>query len=372
MSTYYNPVRVTLAPGCAGALPERLGKLAVEDSRVLLVVRDAALLDMPALAGLADRWDVHSLVYAESLPTLSQLLALHNQLQPFAPRAIVGVGGGSVLDVAKSLASLLHQPLGGLDALRAILHSREFPAGAIPWIGLPTTAGTGSEVTCWATLWDPDQGAKWSLENPRNYAYAALVDAELLAGIPLGLATTTGLDAAAHAIESYWARAANPISSALALRALSLLFPSLERLPDKPAAVHPALAEGSLLAGLAFSNTRTTGCHSISYPLTMRHGLPHGAAVAMLLGPVLALNYPATMGREALLDALGVSSPQELTARVRQILRGAGLPDTLSGWGVPAAALPDLAQAGITPGRADNNPVELNPARVLALLQETF
>ena len=219
---------------------------------------------------------------------------------------MVGVGGGTILDVAKSLCCLYGRDLQDVDDLRAqIAAGSLYPSAR--WIGVPTTAGTGSEVTCWATIWDPEKDTKRSLESKANYAWAALVDPELAEGMPVRLAVSSALDAVAHAVESYWARHTNTVSRALALEAIRTIMGSIDDLFSGAPAAHDAMARGSMLAGLAFSNTKTTACHSISYPLTMHYHIPHGAAVAMLLAPVLACNAPAVQDLDALLGALGVA-----------------------------------------------------------------
>ena len=132
------------------------------------------------------------------------------------------------------------------------------------------------------------------------------------------------------------------------------------------------MARGSLLAGLAFSNTKTTACHSISYPLTMRYHIPHGTAVALLLAPVLELNAPAVPGLDRLFHALGVEDAAGLHARVRDLLVRSGQPATLRGWGVRQEDLPRLAALGMTKGRADNNPVALDSGTIETLLRSMY
>ena len=234
------------------------------------------------------------------------------------------------------------------------------------------TVGTGSEVTCWATIWDPEQDTKRSLENHDNYAAAALVDPELAAGMPVRLAVSSALDAVAHAVESYWARHTNAVSRALALEAIRTVMGSIDQLFTGAPAAHDAMARGSMLAGLAFSNTKTTACHSISYPLTMHYGIPHGAAVAMLLAPVLACNAPAVQDLDALLGALGVADAAGLQRRIAGLLVRSAQPASLEGWGVARSDLAHLAGLGITKGRADNNPVELTPALIEEMLESIY
>ena len=127
-----------------------------------------------------------------------------------------------------------------------------------------------------------------------------------------------------------------------------------------------------MLAGLAFSNTKTTACHSISYPLTMHGGIPHGTAVSLLLAPVAEINEEAVEQKERLYKALGVSNVKELDARVKDILTRGGFPVTLSQWNIKREELRRLAELGITKGRADNNPVDLDPEKIQAILEKIY
>lgn len=240
------------------------------------------------------------------------------------------------------------------------------------WIGVPTTAGTGSEVTCWATIWDPSKDAKRSLESHQNYAFAAVADPDLIRQMPLSLAVSSALDAVAHAVESCWARNTNPVSWALALSAVRTIMSRMDSLLAGDRAACDSMSRGSLLAGLAFSNTKTTACHSISYPLTMHYGIPHGTAVSLLLAPVFRLNRENTERAEEILSALGVKDETELEERIHAILRAASIPDSLEGWKVERKDLKTLAALGLTKGRADNNPVELTPECIEKILEDIY
>lgn len=373
MNRYHNPVRTVEGPGCLAALSQVLEDMNLDRKDVLLLVWNESVLDLPVMAQLRKEnsgFTVRSLVFKASNPTVEQLFEVYETTRDFSPAAVVAVGGGSTMDVAKSLCCLYGKELADTDALRQLIEAKAFAPQA-RWIGVPTTAGTGSEVTCWATIWDPQRKAKRSIECQENYAWAALVDPELAVGMPMTLAVSSALDAVAHAVESYWARGTNAVSRALALEAIRTIMGNLDDLLAGKDEAHDAMARGSMLAGMAFSNTRTTACHSISYPLTMYCGIPHGAAVSMLLAPVLRLNTPAITGIGPLLDALGVGSAEELERRIREILRRSGQPATLREWGVKMEDLPGLARLGVTKGRADNNPMPIDPETILTILEES-
>ena len=135
---------------------------------------------------------------------------------------------------------------------------------------------------------------------------------------------------------------------------------------------HDAMAQGSMLAGLAFSNTRTTACHSISYPLTMKYHIPHGVAVSMLLAPVMRLNQPYIKNRKELFGAFGVENVSELSEKVTAILEKSGSPAKLSQWGANESDFEELVAHSMTKGRADNNPAELTAVNVEQILRSVF
>ena len=373
LNRYYNPVQSFEGPGCTAELTTLLQKMELKEGRLLLLVWSEEVLKLPAFAGLADNgFTVCSMVFQASNPTVSQLFETYQATREFRPEVVVAVGGGSILDVGKSLCCLYGKDLPDEDSLRQLIAEKNYGRPAARWIGIPTTAGTGSETTCWATIWDPERDAKRSVECHENYAWAALVDPELAVGMPTALAVSSALDAVAHAVESYWARGTNAVSRGLALEAIRTIMGHMDGLLAGTMEAHDAMARGSMLAGLAFSNTKTTACHSISYPLTMHCGIPHGAAVSMLLGPVFRLNAPALDRPAPLLEALGVSGADELEGRIRNILYRSGQPATLQEWGAQREDLPHLAQLGLTKGRADNNPVPIDPATILSILEHIY
>lgn len=373
MNRYYNPVQTIEGAGCTAELTGLLESMELARRNVLLLVWSEAVLDLPAFASLSNAgFTIRGQAFRASNPTVEQLFEAYQATKDFAPEAVVAVGGGSIMDVGKSLCCLYGKELSDADALRRLIEEKNYGRPSTRWIGVPTTVGTGSEVTCWATIWDPEKDAKRSMECRENYAFAALVDPELAAGMPLPLAVSSALDAAAHAIESYWAKGSNAVSRGLALEAIRTIMGGMDGLLAGTMEAHDAMARGSMMAGLAFSNTKTTACHSISYPLTMHCGIPHGAAVSMLLGPVFQLNAPAIAQPGPLLEALGVSSPEALEKKIQGILNRSGQPATLSAWGVEREDLPRLAQLGITKGRADNNPVAIDVETILSILEQIY
>ncbi|MDP3162634.1 MAG: iron-containing alcohol dehydrogenase PsrA [Reyranella sp.] len=268
--------------------------------------------------------------------------------------AIVALGGGSVMDAAKVLAAAS----GDFDRVRRHLETGPLETkgggeqlGRTPIIAVPTTAGTGSEVTSWATVWDTGAMKKYSLARDTLYPEIALVDPLLTVGLPRAITISTGLDALSHALESIWNVNANPVSGALAEVAAREVLEALPLLADdlNSETLRTRLARASLFAGLAFSNTRTALAHALSYHLTLHHGVPHGIACSFSLPMVMR----AVAGCDPVCDAAlkRIFGPDLLAgaARLETFLKKLGISPDATDHGIAArdwAALVDGALAG--------------------------
>ncbi|MDO5352632.1 MAG: phosphonoacetaldehyde reductase [Succinatimonas sp.] len=372
MNNYYNPVHCIEGFNC---IDELLGLIKGTNAQnILTLVWSDSVLQLDIFNQILREKGVNlkALTLTFSNPTIDDLFDTYLKTKNFNADLIIGVGGGSILDVTKSLCTLKGLEIKNVDELRDIIINKSFANSKTPWIGIPTTAGTGSEVTCWATIWDPNQEAKRSVESKDNYAKFALVDPSLTKNIPVSLGVSSALDALAHAIEAYWAKATNVVSRAHAIAAIKIIKNNLNDLLDGKNTAHEAMAKGSMLAGLAFSNTKTTACHSISYPLTMHYNIPHGVAVSMLLGEVFKLNFNYIDDSKNLLDALGVNSPDELKEFIKDIMTKANIKNKLSLWGAKETDIEKLVPLCITKGRADNNPCELTNENLKEILKAIF
>ncbi len=372
MNSYYNPVRILNGAGAISEIPSLLEKIVPEKGRILLLAWHESVAELETFTELHKNYALHTICCNFSNPTVEQLFALYCETKDFCPEAVIAIGGGSIMDVGKSLCCCYGKEISSSDEMRQMIADKNYGKISAKWIGVPTTSGTGSEVTCWATIWDPTQNVKRSVESCENYAYAAVVDPDLTKGMPVSLAVSSALDAVAHAIEAYWANGTNIVSRVLALGAVRTIMTHIDGLLYGEENAHKYMAQGSMIAGLAFSNTRTTACHSISYPLTMHYNIPHGTAVAMLLAPVMELNIPNMQNLDDLLDALGVSDCKALSDRINSILKLAGIPSALKDWGVEEKDIPMLAAQGMTPGRADNNPVSLTQEMIKDILYSIY
>nr|WP_272890436.1 phosphonoacetaldehyde reductase [Stutzerimonas stutzeri] len=225
-------------------------------------------------------------------PELDDLEKVTSYYRAQGIQGILAIGGGSVLDAAKvlsvSLPSDLPSPL--IQVLRE--KQPHLWNKKVPLIAVPTTSGTGAEVTPFATVWDRTQHKKHSIVGEMVIPDRAILDPELTLSLPEIETLYTGLDAISHAIESIWNINSNPISRGLALQALELAVNSLPHVLENPLDLKARgnMQVASLLAGLAISQTRTAIAHSMSYPLTIHYGVPHGLACSFTL-PALIDHY---------------------------------------------------------------------------------
>jgi phosphonate metabolism-associated iron-containing alcohol dehydrogenase len=176
----------------------------------------------------------------------------------------------------------------------------------VPVVAVPTTAGTGSEVTPWAAMWDMGNQNKYSVQGHSLWPEAAIIDPHLAASCPVEVTRNCGLDALSHALEAIWNRNHNPVSDALAVSAARGILEGLPRVlaaagPEAEQEARTTLSLSALKAGLAFSNTETALCHAISYDLTMKGQVKHGLACSFSLPRVLSLAYGHDAGRDALI-----------------------------------------------------------------------
>lgn len=297
MWVYSNPVRIEFGAGAAARIGDRIA-----GRRWALITYDlpqfralgssiASKAGPPAVA-------ITNIVTNPDVKDLAQSCRHYGDASE-KPEVIVALGGGSIIDAAKVLAAAQGEFPRILATLRkgASLEAMAFT----PIIAVPSTAGTGSEVTSWATVWDQDAGKKYSLAHPALHPEVAILDPMITLGAPRALTLATGLDALSHALESIWNVNANPVSANFAVAAAREIIEVLPRLADDLTNVdlRARQALAALMAGLAFSNTKTALAHNISYDITLRAGTVHGIACSFSLPAVMRWS----VGRDADCDA---------------------------------------------------------------------
>jgi alcohol dehydrogenase len=285
MWAYSNPVRIEFGAAVAERLPALIGK-----RRWALVTYDLPVFHALAAAIAAEA--SAPVVTIDNIVTNPDVRDLARSCALFAaatakPEVIVALGGGSIIDAAKVVAAAQ----GDFSRVLASLKGGAALDGATftPIIAVPSTAGTGSEVTSWATVWDEESGNKYSLANRALYPEVALIDPAITVGAPRGLTLATGLDALSHALESIWNVNANPVSANFAVAAAREILDVLPRLVGDLGnlELRRRQAQAAVMAGLAFSNTKTALAHNISYDITLRAGTIHGIACSFSLPTVM-------------------------------------------------------------------------------------
>ncbi|KAB1083513.1 iron-containing alcohol dehydrogenase [Neorhizobium galegae] len=353
-------------------------------ARKVLLVTDAGLLKAGMIAPIAASLEaagfsvaIFDKVVAD--PPESVLYGCVEEARKVAAGIVIGVGGGSSLDIAKLAAVLLSsaQSLADMYGIGKVRGAR------LPLVLVPTTAGTGSEVTNISII-TTGETTKMGVVSPQLYADFVLLDAELTVGLPPVHTAATGIDAMVHAIEAYTSKhKKNPLSDALAREALRLLGNNLIAACQEPTNrdARESMLLGATLAGQAFSNSPVAAVHALAYPLGGHYHIPHGLSNALMLGPVLRYNAQAAAPLYAeLADVLGVKGGGDTKARSEQfvahmqvLMDESGAPRRLRDVGVTDNSLAMLAADTMKQTRLlVNNPVEVREEDALALYREAF
>lgn len=374
---------------CELGASKRLAELCRERGarRVLLVtdpgISRLGLLDevLPGFAGKGMSLEVFDRVVAD--PPEAILLEAVAQAQALGAELIVGFGGGSSMDVAKLVALLAHpdcqQPLAELYGVGNARGPR------LPLILVPTTAGTGSEVTQVAII-TTGATSKQGVVSPLLLPDLALLDAELTLGLPPAVSAATGIDAMVHAIEAYTSKLKkNPLSDLLAREALRLLAANLDEVVHNGGnrTARQAMLLGSCLAGQAFANAPVAAVHALAYPLGGHLHIPHGLSNALVLPHVLGFNAsvaaplyaelaPLVLG-DRLRPGSALQQTEQFIGALADFSERSGLPTRLRDAGVPQALLPTLASDAMLQQRLlVNNPQEMTAAHALAIYQVAY
>ncbi|HQL87486.1 MAG TPA: iron-containing alcohol dehydrogenase [Lentisphaeria bacterium] len=266
-----------------------------------------------------------------TLETVEELRAAAHQCQA---NVFLALGGGSVIDASKTAAFLMPSQA---SIRESFLGQAALPSRGLPLVALPTTAGTGAEITKNAVLTDVAGDFKGSIKSPGMVLTAALVDPDFTLSLPPSITADTGMDALTQAIESYVSSGANAMTQALAAEAVALLLRYLPQAWQHGEDVHARskTAEGSMLSALAFSQSGLGAVHGLAHPIGHRFNIPHGRTCAILLAPVMAWNLPAVEADfNRLAAAAGLADARELLKAVRALCETMTIPTDFSAWGM--------------------------------------
>ena len=293
---------------------------------------------------------------------------------------IIGLGGGSCMDVAKIISVMLTN--GG--SIYDYIGVEKIPKAGLPTILIPTTSGTGSEVTPNAIVTNKKEQLKQGIVSHYLLPHLAVVDPSLTISLPAKLTAYTGMDALTHSIESYVSANASPLSDIVALESIRLISRSLRNAVNNGGDIKARydMSLGSLLGGIALSNAGTGGVHALAYPLGGRFGIPHGLANALMLRYVIKFNIPgnpvkfARIAREMGEDVEGLSAEEaakKAQEAVSKISDDVGIPKRLRDVGIPKEALAKLAESASKVSRLlANNPRQMRVEDIREIYEEAF
>ncbi len=363
------PEKVYIKRGC---LPVALDELKnVMDKKRVFIVTDNFLYENGYTKCVTDKLDEMGIVHqtffnVEPDPTLACAKAGAELMANFKPDCIIAVGGGSAMDAGKIMWVLYEHPeVDFLDMAMRFIDIRKrvytFPkmGQKAYFIAVPTTAGTGSEVTPFAVITDETTGTKYPLADYELMPNMAIVDCNLMLNAPKGLTSASGIDAVTHALEAYASMLATDYTDALAIQALKVIFEYLPKAYNNGAndiEAREKMANAATMAGMAFANAFLGVCHSMAHKLGAFHHLPHGVANALMINEVLKFNaqevptkmgtfpqydHPHTLNRYAqVADALGLggNSDEEklnnLIAKIEELKQQVGIKATIKDYGI--------------------------------------
>ena len=367
MWTFHLPTKIVFGSGQSAllsAMPE------FKEGRTV-VVTDSVIRQLPAFETIVQ--SVNPVAVFDGVqpnPTVMNVDTLTELLRKERAETVVAVGGGSVLDCAKAAAFLAVTEETNIRAYHT--EGKPVDKKGLPLVTVPTTAGTGSEVTPITVLDDEEKNIKAPLASPFLYPVCAVIDPDLTLSVPLGVTAATALDALSHSIEGYWSNNHQPICDALAKEAAKTIFENLPKVyahPGNPV-VRERLSYAALIAGIAFHMPKNAVIHACSYPLSNRAGLSHGAACAFTMEGAIRLNAPFMDGRmEEFSRACGFAETGEMIAQITILKKRGGLPCTLKEAGIAPELVETLIKESFHP-MMQNNPKEVTADDLRKIYEE--
>jgi alcohol dehydrogenase class IV len=361
------PVQITIAGGCSEQLPAVTERLGMERP---LIVTDPFMAEHGPVPRFAEALGAPVFSGVQADPTTENVANGLAALHEHGADGVIAVGGGSSLDTGKAVAVMARNE----GAIGDYAGYHRIRSRGLPLIGVPTTAGTGSEVTRVTVITDAERHVKMMLLDDHLLCDAALVDYELTLSCPRDLTAFVGVDSLTHAIESYVSSKANPATEDWSLRAAALIGAHLRRAwsdPDDHEA-RAAMALGATLAGMAFSNASVALVHGMSRPIGAHFGVPHGLSNAVLLPEVTRWSLPGAPERYArIAEVLGVD---DLVGALQQLNDDLEIPRlaTLAGREEFDRVTAAMAEAALESGSPGFNPRVPGGDEIVALYRAAY
>jgi len=365
--SYFMPSRIVLGKGST----ERIAEY-VQGERILIIC-DPFMEKCGAAQKIAAQMPGCSTELFSGIepnPSCESVDAATAAARKLGATTVVGIGGGSALDVSKIVACLTTQEGSIYDYYAG--GTRKLGKRTVRLICIPTTSGTGSEVTNVGVFTNSKTHIKMPFVTHEFWPDVALLDPELTFTLPPAVTASTGMDAFCHAIESYWNKDSQPISDVLAVEAMRLILQYIKTAYDDGTNIEAReqMQLASLLAGVAFSQTRTTGIHALSFPLTTEYGASHGLACSITLPAFIRIvKEGASQKMAALCAALGYAHTDEMAQEIENLMISMNMPVRLSQIGVKEEALDHITQVGLGAAIIKLTPATMNEETVKELLR---
>lgn len=370
-------------PGARKELPEVLTRMGVKKA---LVTSDKGLIKVGTTKMVTDVLDEMGFpydIYSEIKPnpTVTNVKQGVEAFKASGADCIIAIGGGSSMDTAKGIGIVANNPeFGDIVSLEGCAPTKN---KSVPIIALPTTAGTGAEVTINYVIIDEERQAKMVCVDPNDIPAVAIVDPELMYSLPKGLTAATGMDALTHAIEGYITKGAWIMSDMYELQAIKMIAENLPIAVEEP--TNPVGREGMALAqyiaAQAFSNVGLGLVHGMAHPMGSLHDIPHGVANALLLPTIMEFNMPTRIEKYGIIaqhmgvDTTGMTPEEAAQAAVdavRALSIRVGIPQHLSEIGITEADIPALAAQAITDVCTPGNPRDVTEAEIIELYKKVL
>jgi alcohol dehydrogenase len=380
VSSFKSAHQLITGKGAAQEFAEQLSKLGVENP---FIVTDKGVGKSGTLTIITDQLPENGYAIYDNIPAepeVSVVQACVDAFQQGRHDGVVAVGGGSAMDTAKCVA-VMAEHTGDLESL---FGENTVSQRSIPLIAIPTTAGTGSEVTNIAILSDPEAQVKRGIVSDFLLPDVAIVSPEMTLSCPRGVTAASGVDALVHAVEAYLSNFSSPITDALAIKAMTLIINALPKAFAEPQNLQARedMATGSLLAGLAFGNAGVGAVHALAYPLGGRYHIPHGVSNALLLPYVMEYNKPVCLERfydiaqafgEPVHNLTKQQAADQVVCRLRKLCHDVEIPKNLSELNIPKGDINKMAEEAFNVKRLlRNNPRALTLGDITAIYQAAF
>jgi len=374
---YFSPVRIKFGVDCINHINSYLKIFNV--NRIALIV-DKTLMEIGVIDNIEkyiEDYSVGIFSDVEPYPSIGKIESALKFVKDGRYDLVIGIGGGSTIDTAKIVAVLANKKGLVEDYIfddKSKSTKCEITEPGLPFVAVPTTAGTGSEAVMWSVIWDMKNNTKQSISHPLMFPSLVIIDPSLTLTLPSEILASAGIDAFCHAMEAYWSLNENQITLAHSLDAMRLIFSNLEKsYYESDIQYREEMSKASLLAGLALSYAKTNSSHSMGYSLTQYFNVLHGAASAIFLPALFEFNYDS-MGEKAeiLSKLLDIKSGSDGKKKIRKIMKNIGLPIKLRDIGVQKTDFDFIIEKGFIPFRMADNPRQISKKDLNKIVIESY